>query len=100
LLGPFVDAWVRTRGGTIAARREARTRFLEPLLASLDAAGLNHLPEVADGDAPHTPGGCPFQAWSVGEALRLARTVLSLDRRKRVDTARARRHRREAVRVE
>jgi glycogen debranching enzyme len=29
------------------------------------------LPEIADGDAPHTPRGCPFQAWSVGEALRL-----------------------------
>ena len=23
-----------------------------------------------DGDAPHTPGGCPFQAWSLGELLR------------------------------
>jgi glycogen debranching enzyme len=32
--------------------------------------------EIADGDAPHTAGGCPFQAWSVGEALRLAEDVL------------------------
>jgi glycogen debranching enzyme len=29
-----------------------------------------HIAEIADGDAPHRPGGCPFQAWSVGEALR------------------------------
>jgi predicted glycogen debranching enzyme len=77
LLGPFVDAWVRTRGGTNDARREARRRFLEPLLMSLDSGGLGHLPEVADGDAPHAPGGCPFQAWSVGEALRLDRVVLA-----------------------
>jgi glycogen debranching enzyme len=35
-----------------------------------------HIAEIADGDAPHTPGGCPFQAWSVGEALRLAEGVL------------------------
>lgn len=76
LLGPFVEAWVRVRGGTDAAKRDARTRFLDPLLAHLDDAGLGHLPEVANGDAPHTAGGCPFQAWSVGEALRLDRVVL------------------------
>jgi predicted glycogen debranching enzyme len=77
LMGPFVDAWVRTRGGTPEARAEARRRFFEPLRAQLDTAGLGHLPEVANGDAPHTPGGCPFQAWSLGEALRLERVVLS-----------------------
>ena len=26
---------------------------------------------VTDGAAPFTPGGCPFQGWSVGEALRM-----------------------------
>ena len=36
---------------------------------------MGRLPEVADGDPPHTPGGCPFQAWSVGEALRLERLL-------------------------
>ncbi|HEV7731506.1 MAG TPA: amylo-alpha-1,6-glucosidase [Candidatus Binatia bacterium] len=77
LVGPFVEAWVRVRGDTAAARREARTRFLEPLLASRDIAGLGHVTEVADGDPPFTPGGCPFQAWSVGEALRLDREVLA-----------------------
>ena len=76
LLGPFVEAWVRVRGDTLDAKREARARYLEPLLAHLDDAGLGHLPEVADGDAPHAPGGCPFQAWSLGEALRLDRIVL------------------------
>ena len=29
------------------------------------------LPEVADGDAPHTPGGCPAQAWSISEFYRV-----------------------------
>jgi predicted glycogen debranching enzyme len=77
LAGPFVEAWVRVRGATSAARREARRRFLDPLLSRLDEAGLGHLPEIADGDAPHRPRGCPFQAWSVGEALRLDRVVLS-----------------------
>jgi len=77
LMGPFVEAWVRVRGGTAEAMAEARRRFLEPLLAHLDEAGVGHLPEIADGDPPHTPRGCPFQAWSVGEALRLDRTVLA-----------------------
>jgi predicted glycogen debranching enzyme len=77
LAGPFVEAWVRVRGNTAAARREARKRFLEPLMKSLDGAGLGHLPEIADADAPHVPRGCPFQAWSVAEALRLDRVVLA-----------------------
>ncbi|MDX2166103.1 MAG: amylo-alpha-1,6-glucosidase [Deltaproteobacteria bacterium] len=71
LLGPFVEAWLRVRGGGAAARAEARERFLAPLLAHLDQAGLGHVSEIADGDPPHAPRGCPFQAWSVGEALRL-----------------------------
>jgi len=32
---------------------------------------LGHLPEVLDGDAPHTPRGCDAQSWSVTEALRV-----------------------------
>jgi len=77
LLTPFVEAWVRARGGRPDARQEARARFLAPLLRHLDEAGLDHVSEIADGDAPHRPNGCPFQAWSVGEALRLDRVVLS-----------------------
>ena len=56
---------------------EARERFLAPLLGHLDEAGLGHISEIADGQFPHTPNGCPFQAWSVGEALRLDRLVLA-----------------------
>ena len=78
LLGPFVEAWVRVRGGTAEAKREARRRFLDPVWEHLHEAGLGHLPEVADGDPPHRPGGCPFQAWSLGEALRLDRVVLAV----------------------
>lgn len=76
LAGPFVEAWVRVRGSTPAAKREARGRFLEPLLRHLDDAGLGHVSEIADADAPHTPRGCPFQAWSLGEVVRLAQGIL------------------------
>lgn len=76
LLGPFVEAWVRGHGDTSKARREACRRFVEPVLTHLDDAGLGHVSEIADGDSPHTPRGCPFQAWSVGEILRLLLVVL------------------------
>jgi predicted glycogen debranching enzyme len=77
LIGPFVEAWVRVRGGTSEAKREALARFLEPLLRHLDDAGLGHISEIADGAPSHTSRGCPFQAWSVGEALRLSQVVLA-----------------------
>ncbi len=71
LMGAFVEGWLRVRGGTAAAKTEARARFLAPLLAHLQVAGLGHVSEVVDGDAPHRPGGCPFQAWSLGELIRI-----------------------------
>ena len=77
LLGPFVEAWVRVRGGGTRVRREASRRFLAPLLEHLRTAGLGHISEIADAEAPHEPRGCPFQAWSVAEALRLAHGVLA-----------------------
>ena len=77
LAGPFVEAWVRVRGSTAPAKREAREKFLVPLLARLELAGLGHLSEICDGDLPHRPVGCPFQAWSVAEALRLDHVVLA-----------------------
>jgi predicted glycogen debranching enzyme len=77
LIGPFVEAWVRVRGSTAEAKKEAQTRFMQPLLQHLQNAGINHISEVADAEPPFTPGGCPFQAWSVGEALRLSLLILS-----------------------
>lgn len=76
LMGPFVEAWVRVRGSTSAAKQEARSRFLAPLLLHHQEAGIGHVSEIADAEAPHAPRGCPFQAWSVGELLRLDRGVL------------------------
>ncbi|MFT3785498.1 MAG: amylo-alpha-1,6-glucosidase [Tepidisphaeraceae bacterium] len=68
LIGPFVEAWVRAFGRP----EEARRRFLFPLIDHLHDAGIGHVSEIADGDAPHAPRGCPFQAWSVAELLRVS----------------------------
>jgi glycogen debranching enzyme len=75
LIGPFVDAWLRVRGGGEAAKREADARFLQPLRDHLGRAGLGHVSEIADAEPPHSPRGCPFQAWSLGELLRASALV-------------------------
>lgn len=71
LLGPFVEAWLRVRDFADEAIEEARTRFIAPWEAELDNAGLGHVSEVFDGDEPHHAGGCPFQAWSLSELIRV-----------------------------
>lgn len=75
LIGPFVEAWLRVRKNTSEAKAEARARFLPPLYDHLHEAGLEHISEIADAETPHTPRGCPFQAWSMGEYLRLLSTL-------------------------
>ena len=77
LAGPFIEAWVRVHGGGADTKRTARLRFLTPFLGHLECAGLGHVSEIADADAPHAPAGCPFQAWSVAELLRLEHGVLA-----------------------
>jgi predicted glycogen debranching enzyme len=79
LMGPFVEAWARVRGGTAAAKQQARQRFLPPLEKHLESSGLGHISEVTDAEPPFTPRGCPFQAWSLGEFLRLKYSALRVD---------------------
>jgi predicted glycogen debranching enzyme len=76
LMGPFVEAWLKSRGSTSTAKREAEQRFIAPLLAHLNRAGVGHVSEIADAELPYTPRGCPFQAWSVSELVRLTRQIL------------------------
>mgnify|MGYP006273274041 CR=1 FL=1 len=75
LMGPFVEAWLRVNGTTPKNRAEARKRFYDPLIAQLGRLGIGHIAEIADADAPHDPRGCPFQAWSLGELLRMEKLL-------------------------
>jgi predicted glycogen debranching enzyme len=77
LIGPFVEAWLRVRDSTPEAKAEARKKFLAPFEDHLKEVGLGHISEIADAEPPFTPRGCPFQAWSMGEYIRLERTVLN-----------------------
>ncbi|MBS1708272.1 MAG: glycogen debranching enzyme family protein [Armatimonadetes bacterium] len=65
LLGSYATATVKWTGDKEHAR-QALAR-VEPMLKEY---GLGGIAEVYDGDAPHRPGGCPWQAWSTGELLR------------------------------
>jgi Amylo-alpha-1,6-glucosidase len=49
--------------------KELASEVLQALIR-LDTGGFNTIPEVFDGDAPHRPGGCISQAWSVAEVIR------------------------------
>ncbi|WP_437226341.1 amylo-alpha-1,6-glucosidase [Planctomicrobium sp. SH661] len=86
LMGPFVEAWLRVHGETDGNKTVARARFVQPLLNHLDEAGLGHVSEIADGEptqqatgSRQIPRGCPFQAWSLGELLRILETMLATD---------------------
>jgi glycogen debranching enzyme len=69
LLGPFITAYIKVNGASETARVQA-AEWLKPLEAHLSEAGLGHVSEIFEGDAPHRPCGCVAQAWSVAELLR------------------------------
>jgi predicted glycogen debranching enzyme len=70
LMGPFITAYIKVYGHSPETILQARN-WLSGFEEHLRTAGLGHVSEVADADAPHNPGGCIAQAWSVGELLRV-----------------------------
>jgi glycogen debranching enzyme len=70
LLGAYLDALVRVRGEL--GRDKARTILDGMAQHVAQEACIGSVSEIFDGDPPHTPGGCPAQAWSVAELLRVA----------------------------
>jgi glycogen debranching enzyme len=75
LIGPFVEAYLKVHDFRPQARIRAAD-LLRPLLHHLVGdACLGSVSEIFDGDPPHTPRGCPAQAWSVAELIRACRLV-------------------------
>ena len=70
LTGGFVDAHRKV----FPDREERVAEFLKSFEAHLFEAGLGQVSEIFDGDPPHRPRGCPAQAWSIGELMRVKRT--------------------------
>ena len=83
LIGPYVDA-ARAVGAPV-------DEVLAGLEAHLGDWGVGSVSETADGAAPHAATGCPFQAWSVAEVLRVRRSLREEDApKKKPRPARAR----------
>ena len=70
LIGPYVDALRRVHGPSYDAGD-----LLAPLLSHLRDFGVGGIAEIFDADAPHNPNGCPWQAWSLAEVLRVYRAT-------------------------
>lgn len=70
LVGPFLTAFVKANGPSEETKARVH-QFLTPFLDHLAEAGVGSISELFEGDAPHAPRGCPAQAWSVGEVLRV-----------------------------
>ncbi|NOT64369.1 MAG: glycogen debranching protein [Acidobacteria bacterium] len=71
LLGPFVTAYLKVNDSKAAYRKVVKWKAA--LATHLLEAGLGQVSEVFDGAAPHEPGGCVAQAWSVAEWLHIAK---------------------------
>ncbi|HEY3782821.1 MAG TPA: amylo-alpha-1,6-glucosidase [Fimbriimonadaceae bacterium] len=66
LLGPYISACKKLRGSF-----PDPDKWLGEFSAMLREGGLGGIAEVYDGDEPRNTGGCPWQAWSVSELLRV-----------------------------
>jgi predicted glycogen debranching enzyme len=66
LIGPFVDAWVRT----YPEDRTGAAAFLDGFRNHMSEACVGSISEIFDAEPPYTPRGCIAQAWSVAEVLR------------------------------
>jgi predicted glycogen debranching enzyme len=66
LVGPFIDAWLKTYPDDVEGARRA----LQGFVPHLDEACIGSVSEVFDAEAPFTSRGCIAQAWSVAELLR------------------------------
>ena len=72
LIGGFLDAYLKVNHRIPQAQEQAR-QWLRPLIAHMENdACIGQISEIFEADFPHRPVGCPAQAWSVAEVLRLA----------------------------
>lgn len=70
LMGPYLTAALRYG----MPKSEAKA-ILKQGKEMLREYGLNGICEVYDAEEPRRPNGCPFQAWSVGEWLRVWKLI-------------------------
>ena len=74
LFGPYAFGYLKAFGGSQLAADHALAIALQ-WEEQLQIGGLGSISEVFDGAAPHRAGGCPAQAWSVAELIRLKKEL-------------------------
>jgi predicted glycogen debranching enzyme len=72
LIGPFVDAY-RKVSPNGKKNEERISEILSGFEEHFTEAGCGQISEIFDADSPNLPRGCPAQAWSVAEVLRVMR---------------------------
>lgn len=71
LIGPFIDAYMTAFGRTEESMRVCRDLVDGLERESATRGCLGSLAEIYDADEPRYPRGCPAQAWSVAELVRV-----------------------------
>lgn len=68
LLGPYVDAIMKTRG---KKSKDKAIKIIEDFKYHLNEGCIGSVSEIMDADGYHHPRGCIAQAWGVAEVLRV-----------------------------
>jgi glycogen debranching enzyme len=72
LIGAFLEAYVKVNDRSDDSVHQAR-KWLTPLVEMMNSRGcIGQIAEIFEATEPYRPVGCPAQAWSVAEVLRLA----------------------------
>ncbi|OQY02912.1 MAG: glycogen debranching protein [Desulfobacteraceae bacterium 4572_123] len=64
----FCEAWARVYGAEAA---QTALSWLSGSTETINRGCIGQVPEITDGDFPHTRRGCDAQAWGVSELLRV-----------------------------
>ena len=68
LFPAYCEAWAQTYGD---ASHKTAVSWLSSSTGLINSGCLGQVPEILDGDFPHTQRGCDAQAWGVSELLRV-----------------------------
>ncbi len=74
-IGHFFEGYLKVNDFSKDAKDKV-LRMYKPFEDHLNHYGIGSISEVFDGDYPHEPRGCPAQAWSVSELLRIYESYL------------------------
>ncbi|MBA3017170.1 MAG: glycogen debranching enzyme N-terminal domain-containing protein [Proteobacteria bacterium] len=72
----FCEAWVKTYG---AEGKDTALSWLSSSSRIIEQGCAGHVPEILDGNFPHTQRGCDAQAWGASELLRVWVNIKKLE---------------------